>query len=170
MLRVFAVARVDNNVEPHATKGCVRADPVDADMQDIDLLGGEDSSELMQQPRLVVEPGTESEVAARRSETLLERLAEQVRVDVSAADYDTDLLTSDATVKFKDSSERSGAGALGEQLRPLEEHHDRSRDRLVGHGEHVVDVALHDRESPLSGASYGDSVGDRRDGMLDECS
>src|SRR5207244_610274 len=82
--------------------------------------------DVVEHAGLVLEPRPEREVAARRHEPLLERLAEQVRVDVPAADDDADLLPADPAARLEDRGERGGARALGEELGPLEEHDDLS--------------------------------------------
>ena len=122
----------------------------------------------MEHAGLVLEPRPEREVASRRHEPLLERLAEEVRVDVPAADDDADLLAADPAARLEDRRERGGARALGEKLGPLEEHDDRAGDRLVAHRDDVVDVLAHQRERALRGTADRDAVGDRRGGPLDD--
>src|SRR2546429_1420169 len=55
-----------------------------------------------------------------------------------------------------------------EQLLPFRQHHDRARDHLVRHSQHVVDVALHDETDPHHMPRNLDSTRDRSPRMLDE--
>jgi hypothetical protein len=57
------IARVDNDVEPDAAKGGIRAEAVDTYMQDVDVLCGENSGQLMKKAGLVIEPCSERQVA-----------------------------------------------------------------------------------------------------------
>jgi len=59
------VARVHDDVEADAAKGGVGPEAVDADMKDVDVLGGENPSQLVEKTGLVVEPGAEGEIATR---------------------------------------------------------------------------------------------------------
>jgi hypothetical protein len=59
---MLTIARVNNHVETNAAEGRVGTQAMDADVKDVDVLGREDPSELMEQSRLVVEPGAEREI------------------------------------------------------------------------------------------------------------
>src|SRR2546425_12550579 len=105
-----AVARVDDDIEADTAERGVRAEAVYADVQDVDVLSREHAGDVVEHAGLVLKPRPEREVAARRHEPLLQRLAEQVRVDVPAADDDGDLLPADPAIELEDRRERGGAG------------------------------------------------------------
>src|SRR6185295_5007093 len=100
----------------------------------------------------------------------LERLAEEVWVDVPAAHDDADPLPADVAVRLEDRGDTRGARALREHLRALEEHDDRARDGLVADRDHVVDVLANDRERSLRGTAHRDAVRDGRRRALGDAS
>ena len=57
--------------------------------------------------------------------------------------------------------DRRGAGALDEELRPLEQQHDRVADLLVGDGDDVVEQLLEDRGGERARLLDRDPLGDR---------
>ena len=62
---VRAITRIDYDIEADTTERRVRAEAVDADVKDVDVLCGQNSCQLMQESWLVVEPRTEGEVPTR---------------------------------------------------------------------------------------------------------
>ena len=57
-----------------------------------------------------------------------------------------------------------GAGALHDELRPLDQVHHRPRDLVVRDRDHLVDVLLEQPQRQLGGALHRDAVGDRPPG------
>lgn len=65
VIGVGSVTCVDDHVEADAAESGVRAEAMDSDVKDVDVLRGEDTGQLMKQARLVVEPGAEREITTR---------------------------------------------------------------------------------------------------------
>src|SRR2546430_474606 len=64
-VRVRAVPRVHDDVETDPAEQGGRTQAVDTDVEDVDVLAREEPRELVQHPRLVLEPRAEREVASR---------------------------------------------------------------------------------------------------------
>jgi hypothetical protein len=65
LFSVAPVTSVDDYVETDAPERGIGAKPMDPDVKDVDVLSGENSGQLVQESRFVVEPGAEGEITAR---------------------------------------------------------------------------------------------------------
>ena len=61
---------------------------------------------------------------------------------------------------LEERGERYGSGAFGEGLFAFEQHEDGFGDFLFVYGDEFVDIVLDEGEELLSGAVYGDAVGE----------
>ena len=121
------------------------------------------SSELA---RAVGDQKRHGEVAAVDREAPPGHRDERRRVDVAAGQDGADVpLTRDEPGEQR--RHRRRARALDDELRALEQEHDRLRDRLVLDGDDLVQQVAHDRGRQLTGSLDGDAVGDRQPGGLE---
>src|SRR5919198_2099609 len=116
---VRPVARLDDDVEADPPERGVRAEALDAHVEDVDALRRQHAGERVQPAGLVVEPGAERGVAARAGEALLQHLSQEVWIDVPAGDDDTDARAEGGRM-LQRGGERGRAGALRQQLVPLQ--------------------------------------------------
>ena len=90
-------------------------------------------------------------------------LAQQARVDVAARQhYDRGALLSRRQPPREERGHPDRAGALDNQLRPLEQEHHRFGDLVLFHAHQLVDPASDQRQRELPRALDRDPVGDRQ--------
>ena len=100
------------------------------DGDDVGALLGDELQELDQLAGTVAEPRADDEEAARLRQPVAHHLDQQRRVDVAAGEEDADLVLP-ARLAGEHGGDRGRAGALDQQLRPLEQEHDRVADLVV---------------------------------------
>ena len=130
------------------------------DGDDVHALLGAQLQQLVQLARPVGDARADDEVAPRDREPVTHDRDEQRRVDVAAGEHDRDGAgTADLAREQRGDADR--AGTLDDELRPLEQQHDRLADLLVGHVDHVVEQRVEDAHRQLAGLLHEDAVRDR---------
>ena len=108
---------------------------------------------------LVVEPGPQRQVPSGTRQAVLQHLAQENRIDVSAAHDHANALPGGRYAAAEDGGQRGGAGAFGELLVALEQQQDRARDRFILDGHQVVDEGLDHGKRARAGSFHGNAVG-----------
>ena len=114
-------------------------------------------------PRPVRNEDLHDEVAPRDGEPEADDGAQRGGVDVPTSEHRRDEPLA-AGAAGEDRGHRRRSGALDDELRALEQQHDRLRDLLVVDHDDVVEQVAEDRGGELAGMLHGDPV---RDGRAD---
>ena len=107
-------------------------------------------SSLISSPGRSANARADDEEAARLRQPVPHHLDQQRRVDVAAGEDHAGLVVPGHLAR-EQGGDRRGARALDEQLRALEQEHDRVADLLVGDGDDVVEQLVEDRGRQLPG-------------------
>ena len=157
---MLLVARHDRQL--HLGLGEVDVHPlaVVLDVDDVAALGRHELEQLQEPTGAVGDVGAHDEVAAGRRQRVTHHGHQQGGVDVAARQERADVAAASRLAR-QQSGDAGGARTLDDELRALEQKHDRLRDLVVLDVDDVVEQLVEDRHRQRARMLDGDPVGDR---------
>ena len=146
------VARDERQLDARVADGQARRLALVLDLDDVDALLREQQEQLRELARPVGHAAAHDEVAPRNREPVAHHRDEQRRVDVAAGEHRHDAAGA-ADLAGEQRRDADRARAFDDELRALEQQHDRLADLLVGDGDDVVEHAVENAHRQLARTS-----------------
>ncbi len=162
-VEVGAVARLDRAKDVDRRDVGAGEGAVVHDLLDARAGGGDLRGQIGQAARSIADHGGETREPSVRDEAALDHAAEDIGIDVAAAEEKDNALSRElGELPGKTGRERSGGGAFDNAFFQFDDAQNRERDLFLVHEHDLVGVPARDLESVASDLGNGEAVGQGR--------
>src|SRR6185437_12974304 len=164
LIAVGAVTGFQGENNFHLMDGHLRAEPMVIYFQHVDALVGNDLQQPQQFARTISQQRVDGEETPRSRKAVLNEAADQVDVDVAAAERADNRVPLDIDEAAEQGRDANRARAFHQKLAAFQQEQDGVNDLLVVDEQDIINQLFDDWEGDVAGAFDGDAIGDGADG------